>query len=158
MNQLRGKAAQDDIYKTLAKIEAHGYSFGDIYRDWLELMTTALCRDEESYMAVMKRYDRANQRDVGKRAADQFAEAYGKLGVAWRNDNSDHLGAMFEQYVSHGEHGQFFTPEHLCEMMAQMTCPELQPGQTVCDPACGSGRNLLKAATIEAKAKFYGTV
>ena len=43
-------------------------------------------------------------------------------------------------------------------MMAEMNySSSLVPGQTVCDPACGSGRTLLAMAKQQRRLKFYGS-
>lgn len=39
--------------------------------------------------------------------------------------------------------GQFFTPMHICDFMAQITCPGEKAREFVIDPCCGSGRMLL---------------
>lgn len=52
----------------------------------------------------------------------------------------DAIGDAFEVFIGpavRGEEGQFFTPRNVVEMMVQIVDP--QPGQTVIDPACGSG-------------------
>lgn len=64
----------------------------------------------------------------------------------------DALGDLFMEHVSHGNNGQFFTPEPLCQFMSLATgVDELKPGQSMCDPTCGSGRMLLAAAKIAAE-------
>lgn len=68
----------------------------------------------------------------------------------------DALGEIFMEFVSHGRNGQFFTPQPICEMMSIMTAPTPEDGETVSDPACGSGRTLLAAAKRNRKLKFYG--
>jgi hypothetical protein len=61
------------------------------------------------------------------------------------------------QYISTGHLGQFFTPEPVADLMAQVNIDENgQPGQKVLDPACGSGRCLLSAARINRHLLFYG--
>ena len=53
--------------------------------------------------------------------------------------------------------GQYFTPEHVTDFMAQINMgPDSKAGQTVLDPACGSGRTLLSAAKINRFLHFYG--
>lgn len=56
-------------------------------------------------------------------------------------------GTIYEEIAAMGDKkhfGQFFTPEHICELMTRLTCQEEHPaGQSINDPACGSGRNLL---------------
>lgn len=69
---------------------------------------------------------------------------------------TDVLGDIFMEFVSHGRNGQFFTPQPICDMIAQMTFGEKQEGETVNDPACGSGRMLMAAAKINRRLKFYG--
>jgi len=81
--------------------------------------------------------------------------------IAAIGDLSEHycdpLGELFMQAISSGHNGQFFTPEPLCDMMTTMTIGEnSKPNQTICDPACGSGRMLLSAAKINRDARFYG--
>lgn len=70
---------------------------------------------------------------------------------------SDPLGELFMIAISNGHNGQFFTPEPICDMMATMQISDkLQPGQTVYDCACGSGRMSLAAAKINRHALLYG--
>jgi len=69
----------------------------------------------------------------------------------------DPLGEFYMMHISHGHLGQYFTPEHVTDMMAQISIGDNpQPGQTVLDPACGSGRALLSAAKINRHLRFYG--
>ena len=69
----------------------------------------------------------------------------------------DPLGELYQQAISSGHNGQYWTPEHLSDMMASISIGEtLNDNQTVCDPACGSGRMLLSAAKINRRALFYG--
>lgn len=49
------------------------------------------------------------------------------------------------EHISHGHNGQFFTPQHVSDLMAAVTCANIRPGQSVYDPTCGSGRMLLSA-------------
>lgn len=87
-----------------------------------------------------------------ERLAALYAEI-GELSEGFR----DPLGALFEQRISRGRKGQFFTPEPITEFMSQsMGVDSLLPGQTVYDPACGSGRMLLAAAKVNRHLRFYG--
>ena len=62
-------------------------------------------------------------------------------------DFEDVLGGVFMEFVSHGYNGQFFTNMDIGKMMAlAVSCDELTPEQSVCDPTCGSGTLLLAAA------------
>lgn len=67
---------------------------------------------------------------------------------------TDILGPVYMELASHGSKqqlGQFFTPQPVAYMMAQMQMPEIGPNPagglwTVQDPACGSGVMLLSFA------------
>lgn len=49
---------------------------------------------------------------------------------------SDVLGDIFMEYISHGHNGQFFTPQHVSDLMAEVTCGGIRPGQSVYDLTC----------------------
>ena len=59
----------------------------------------------------------------------------------------DVQGDIYEEFLSEiasaGKNGQFRTPRHIIQMMATMLDPQL--GETVCDPAGGTGGFLLAA-------------
>jgi len=70
---------------------------------------------------------------------------------------ADCLGEFFQQRLSRGKHGQFFTPEHVCDFMAQINMDkDTTVGKTIMDPCCGSGRMLLSAAKVNRSNYFYG--
>lgn len=72
-------------------------------------------------------------------------ECYGAMAENFH----DPLGDIFMEHISHGHNSQFFTPEPMCDMMSRIIAiDELQNGQSVCDPTCGSGRMLLAAGKI----------
>jgi type I restriction enzyme M protein len=97
-----------------------------------------------------------------KKYSDLYPKFPGMLEqVSIVSDNNgegfrDALGDLFMELVSHGRNGQFFTPDNICEMMSRMIMPELQDGQTVLDPACGSARMLLAGAKRNRNAYFFG--
>ena len=81
----------------------------------------------------------------------------GEISEAQENLH-DVFGDLFMEYLSFGKNGQFFTPQPICDMMAIMSfTEEPKSGQTVCDPACGSGRLLLGAAKRNRELRFYGS-
>lgn len=87
-----------------------------------------------------------------------FYQMFELMAIASTNFN-DALGDLFMELVSHGNNGQFFTPMDISDMMAIMSFSgqEVEDGQSVCDPACGSGRTLLSAAKINRNLKFYAS-
>jgi len=68
-----------------------------------------------------------------------YQEAMLLLGEA-EEDYHDCFGEVFMDRISHGAKGQFFTPEHIARLMAQITEPT---NGGINDCACGSGRLLL---------------
>ncbi len=70
----------------------------------------------------------------------------------------DYLGSIYEQEaITNRYAGQFFTPEPLCKMMAQMIVEPTQEAISIADPACGSGRFFIAAMPLAPNATFYGT-
>ena len=64
-----------------------------------------------------------------------------------RDRNSDILGDCFEHILGHlntaGDFGQFRTPRHIVQFLVEAIAP--QAGETVLDPACGTGSFLIAA-------------
>lgn len=121
-----------------------------VFRDWVRLMLYSLQRRNEPYLEVMERYP--NDRDKGEREADLFSEAFAELMNQTQKYNTEMLGDCYMEiagkYSVQGM-GQFFTPQPVCDMMAQMTIPDTdEESPSVADPACGSGRLLHSAAKL----------
>lgn len=61
-------------------------------------------------------------------------------------EKKDIIWEMYESFICQWEHGQFFTPEHIADMMAQVVEVDKSPSwDTVIDPACWSGKLLMWA-------------
>lgn len=99
---------------------------------------------ERLYLSIVKKYKKSEV-DIFPRLAAYVVEALDK------NQEQDFLGELFMNLDLSNEHnGQFFTPYHVCDMMAKITCdvgsiPETGP-ITINDPACGAGATLIAAA------------
>lgn len=66
--------------------------------------------------------------------------------VSLQKTRKDAVGSAFEVFAESslvGEKGEFFTPREVVEIAVRMADPG--PGQTICDPACGSGGFLVYA-------------
>ncbi len=76
------------------------------------------------------------------------------------NPYTDILGEVYMSIASRSKSkhfGQFFTPEHICYFMAQISMDEtITNGKTILDPACGSGRMLLSGAKLNHTNFFFG--
>ncbi len=62
-------------------------------------------------------------------------------------DDRDTKGDLYEymlgKIASAGQNGQFRTPRHIIRLMVELTAP--QPGDLICDPACGTSGFLVAA-------------
>ena len=130
------------------------------FEEWLTLAINAFLRDDEAYMAIMRRYGpREAPMGVKDHPADHFARALGTWMHAMQQEPADYLGRVYEeQAVTNHYAGQFFTPESLTELMAQITMPDELPDTAIVnDPACGSGRMLIAGIRRNRRATFLGT-
>lgn len=129
-----------EIEKILSKVEATGQRPYQIFSDWLELIEAALKampahltaaargemhQDDEETAALWARMrTRYGDDDPkrNKRYFTLFAKAFAILFEASTTDYMDVIGAVYMSYgwPSKGA-GQFFTPWHVAQMMAQMT-------------------------------------
>ena len=119
-----------------------------------DFLTFAVCAlsmqtKEDEYLATAKKYTSDEMMS--------FSKAFAELTNEMDNQGEglkDCLGDYFMEILSNERTGQFFTPQCICDMMAQMTHPSERT--TVNDCCCGSGRMLLSAAKINRNMVFYG--
>lgn len=131
---------------------AHRHGVQALFSDFLHLCICAFSHGakEDEYLSTIRKYE--------KPEAYRISEALGALVVEMTGDGTglvDVLGAYFEEYISHGHNGQFFTPQPICDLLAAINQP-IAPQGRILDPACGSGRMLLSAAKFNRFARFYG--
>lgn len=140
----------------LSELTNRGHNLARVFEDFLSATVCAFSTGllEERYMEIAGRYGEH---------MNTMGEALGALVMAMEETGADILGDFFEGAITHGEAGQFFTPEPVCEMIVKMTLGENPPQQaedgsplTICDPACGSGRTLLAAGRMVPDAVLYG--
>ena len=148
-----------DLIKLIEAACGHGRLSRDrAFGDFLEIAICVLSgeRMEERYLEVIKPYVEG---DRGKRGIDRMADAFALLWRLTKESSKDVIGDVFMGAITYGEHGQFYTPENICDLMARMTTEVADTGdvQAVTDPCCGSGRMLLAAGKINPHWIFYGT-
>jgi len=138
----------------------------DLARVFNDLLTLGICsfhsiniesrlqkKNEENealYFETIKPYTKEDLKGL--------SEALGILQLsAYHTPYSDILGEFFMCHITRGQNGQYFTPEPICEFMAVINLEDTESeGKRVLDPACGSGRMLLRAAKINHKNYFFG--
>ncbi len=80
------------------------------------------------------------------RSAVRIATILERLNVTVLNAETDYLGQLYETffiYVGGNTIGQIFTPRHIAAFMAELV--DVQRGDDVLDPACGTGGFLIAA-------------
>lgn len=127
-------------------------SVATVFSDFLEMSVCALSfgAKEERYLEIVRCYD--------KQDAYKLSEAFAAMVIEMDNNGQglhDMLGDFFMEHISHGHNGQFFTPEPICQLMANVQ-GEIADGTKIYDCACGSARTLLAAAKINRRALFFG--
>lgn len=159
------KAAVVDGKRQLTKlleVLTYRHSTWDIFSDWVEMMAISISNScdkvhfesrEKRYMDIVRKYS--------KEELNKFAEAFACLVDTMEHDGlRDILGETFHELELHNKFkGQFFTPFHVCECMAEITIgdhPKLnEKGYiTVCEPCSGSGAMVIGAAGAMSKAKL----
>ncbi len=130
---------------------AHAQNYPTAFSEMLDLFLIPFMwhETEHGFLAALNRLQQHPKKD-------NLIALYSEIGE--RSEGFyDPLGELYEIEISKGKNGQFFTPYPICDLIAMMTGIEsLQNGQSVYDPACGSGRMLLAAAKINRHLKFYG--
>jgi type I restriction-modification system DNA methylase subunit len=158
----RGK----ETWKQLAEIHQFGYSAATIFSDFVDTCLLSLLSLTENmqspnileklqqnkltgtyeaqYLQMVGKYQENHTANKGRRPIDFMVNAWRTLVRETLEFQQDALGEIFMANVGFGEHGQFFTPTHVSDMMAQMVYSSKSTQQeTVCDPCCGSGRFFL---------------
>lgn len=135
-----------------------GVGRGHAFEDFLTFVRCSLAGQtmEEEYLAtIAKGY---NKGEKGTRGIDIVIKAFASLVNLMTDTGQDVLGDIFQGGITYGEGGQYFTPEPLTQLMAQLTAStdESKEPKSVCDPACGSGRTLLAIAENHPSWEFTG--
>lgn len=101
---------------------------------------------------VFSSFDDANWSDKGKLSDERLkdlVEHMSKIKVGNNNYSSDVMGDSYEYLIkkfadlSKKNAGEFYTPRPVVKLLVKMLAP--QPGDTVYDPACGTGGMLIEA-------------
>lgn len=128
-------------------------TFATVMDDFLTIVLCCYARgtQEELFEKTLARYAPEDKETFTKLLGLLHMEYIKNVttGGGW----CDPLGKMWMLYASASGKkmaGEFYTPEAVCSMMAQMTITDTEPTDTinVLDPAAGSGRTLLAAGRV----------
>lgn len=153
--------ASESLFKKLESLSHRsGVSRGAAFEDWLTAMVCALAAEtkEVEYLAMIERHTSGKS---GHRGCDLMGQMFGELVAAMGKADADILGDVFQGCITYGEAGQYFTPEPITKLLAQMSIdPDARPtdGKPILinDPCCGTGRMLLEGANINPYAELVG--
>lgn len=143
-----------------------GASFYDLYAqrgeaNIGELINIALERIEDANRAklegVFRNIDFNSEANLGRpkdrnRRLKNVLEDFAKPALDLRPSrvNEDIIGECYIYLISRfasdagKKAGEFYTPAQVSRLLARLAAP--QPGNTICDPACGSGSLLIQAS------------
>jgi type I restriction-modification system DNA methylase subunit len=161
-----------EVWKELEK--AMTYNSRDaVFTDWLDLILNSLLtltdnagrenlieklkenklngEYNEKYLEIVKKYGKGEK---GKRPIDYLCSAWGLLVKETQEKQKDILGDIYMEMITFGQHGQFFTPEHITDAIVEMADTGKEK---ICDPCCGSGRFLISAGKKNKDALLVGT-
>lgn len=124
----------------------------DVWNDFIVMSACAISNAidkthyderEKRYLKIIKKYTKTEQ--------NIFPELLSVFVLALdENTEQDFLGDIYMSLgLSSGSKGQFFTPYHVCQLMADMTMSDIslqvkEKGYiTIHDPCCGAGATLI---------------
>lgn len=144
--------------REIARLLTHASRTRDTYSvfaDTCEMMAITMSRmDLRQAEAREVRFLQLEQCN-GREFRDMAAAVFAKLVEALEAEPFDVLGAVFHELELHNKHaGQFFTPYHLCRLMASVSGNaeewrghiERRGYMTMCEPAAGSGAMVIALA------------
>ena len=156
--------------ETILKI-SYRFSLFSVFDDFLTMSIAACTQNmqtkkswyEDEYLDTIARYkDSELRHEFPKAFACLVTEMEDRTGSSLGNDV---LGDFFEQHISNGRNGQYFTPYPICQFMASITRTDhisdagsdKKEVLKILDPACGSGRMLLASHRVNGQGhEYYG--
>lgn len=144
--------SRKEFLKTFKQLTYHHRAW-DIWRDFITMFACSLSNPvdkthyddrEKMYLRIIRKYNKQEQ--------NLFPELAAHTVMALEeNPEQDFLGGIFmELGLGNGSNGQFFTPYHVCDLMAKVAMDGgvirevKEKGYiTINDPCCGAGATLI---------------
>ncbi len=169
-----------EIYKNFEllerKLKEH-YSIRDIFSDFCILSMASLHNQiysigkmpipscykathdklEAEYLEVINKYKRDDEATY-RETISMFAKILAELNISMKENPFDYLGAIYMEINMNSKYkGQYFTPSHICDMMAEMTIENKEDFDKIvkekgyfamADPCCGSGSLVIRTLRV----------
>ena len=135
------QTAPTTLEKAIERMAIGGRNqFSDCFANFIDLALSYFCNNMDERQMELRKYSDENE---------DFRNAYKDALKCFGDDAEgyhDPLGDIFMSRISHGDHGQFFTPESVSLLMSEIIMGDkIHDGMSINDPACGTGRTLLMA-------------
>lgn len=124
------------------------YSVHEIFTDWIKMtaITISNAIDIRNYNAREKEYMEVSHK-YSKEEMMEISNMCSLLTEACEEKMEDVLGYIYMHLeISSTRLGQFFTPYHVCQLMAKMQKMPEEKVIKVEEPSCGAGGNIIALA------------
>lgn len=149
------KSSYKDELISEIKSLALSQGLNTVFTTFLEITATSIAAqmDPQNAEEREQRYQ-AIASKMAPETLSSYARMFALLALATREhaeDPCDILGDVYHQLRLNNEwNGQFFTPDHICRLMAQLTDIDIPADKegpiTINEPTCGSGTMVIGAA------------
>lgn len=163
-NQPASVLSQSKFSESLLLVSRR-YPLFTVFDDFLTMAIAACTRNlethvswyEDEYLQTIEKYKDSDSRH-------EFPKAFGYLVEEMEarvntDEGNDVLGEFFQQNISNGRNGQYFTPSPVCSLISSVTKGDVAHDKVlrILDTSCGSGRMLLSAAKeFGPRHEYYG--
>lgn len=136
----------DEIINGINRM-AGSYHVQDIFQDWVQMSGISISNQlffdqqlEDQYLTLAKKYTAAQLKEMCRWTA--------RLVELFEDDINDYLGSIYMMLnAGNSRTGQFFTPFHVCVLMARVALAGYSGGKiTANEPSVGGGANILAVA------------
>ena len=160
---VKRNAHRNELISEIRRL-AQSQGINTVFTTFLEITATSIAAqmDPQNSVEREKRYQ-----ELGSRMTPETLSAYARMfALLWltvrdhADDPSDILGDIYHELRLNNEwNGQFFTPDHICRMMAEMVNPVTENADrdgpiTINEPTCGSGTMVIGAVWAMKRKNF----
>lgn len=151
---MKQKSTKDELVEEIRKLSS-SEGLNTVFTTFLEITATSIAAQMDPANAAerKKRYQEIATK-IKPESLTSYARMFALLYWAIReheDDPCDILGDIYHELRLNNEwNGQFFTPDNICRMMAQIITPvdefsDKKKPVTINEPTCGSGTMIIGA-------------